>query len=37
MADGTLLNSEGFSGVHLHEYICRFGFVMVCDESCFFL
>lgn len=25
------------SGVQLHEYVCRFGFGMVCDESSFFL
>lgn len=33
----TLLNSEGFGGMHLHEYFCRFGFGVVCVENCFFL
>lgn len=37
MAGGVLLDSEGFGGVHLQEYICGFGSVVVCDESCFFL
>lgn len=32
---GTLLNSEGFSGVHLHKHIFRFRVMMVCDESHF--
>lgn len=29
----TLLNSEGFNGVDLCDYVCKYGFGMVCDES----